>query len=172
MKKLGLALAVSALSVSTLAACSSGSGEDDKTLTVWAMGEEGKALPKLVKEYEKANKGVKVKVQAIPWDTAHDKLLTAVASKNGPDVVQMGTSWMPEFVEAGALSDMKKYVEKYPSLAKDNFYEGSYETVELKDGVYGAPWYTDTRVLYYRKDALSDVGYEKAPETWEELEDA
>ena len=172
MKKLGLALAVGALSVSTLAACSSGSGEDDKTLTVWAMGEEGKALPKLVKEYEKANKGVKVKVQAIPWDTAHDKLLTAVASKNGPDVVQMGTSWMPEFVEAGALSDMKKYVEKYPSLAKDNFYEGSYETVELKDGVYGAPWYTDTRVLYYRKDALSDVGYKKAPETWEELEDA
>ncbi len=147
MKKVGIAVAVSTLALSgMLAGCSSGSEEDGKTLTVWAMGEEGKALPKLVKEYEKANKGVTVKVQAIPWDTAHDKLLTAVASKNGPDVVQMGTSWMPEFVEAGALADMKDYVKKYPELAEDKFYKGSFDTVNLKGSVYETPWYTDTRV--------------------------
>ncbi|OAN15746.1 extracellular solute-binding protein [Exiguobacterium sp. RIT452] len=171
MKKVGIAVAVSTLALSgMLAGCSSGSEEDEKTLTVWAMGEEGKALPKLVKEYEQANKGVTVKVQAIPWDTAHDKLLTAVASKNGPDVVQMGTSWMPEFVEAGALADMKDYVKKYPELAEDKFYKGSFDTVNLKGSVYGTPWYTDTRVLYYRKDTLEKAGYKEAPKTWEELE--
>lgn len=174
MKKLGLAAVAGTIIISgLLAGCSSGSsGDDANTITVWAMGEEGKALPKLAEQYEKENEGVNVKVQAIPWDTAHDKLLTAVASKNGPDVVQMGTSWMPEFVEAGALANMKDFVKDYPELDPSNFYEGSVETVQFEDGLYGAPWYVDTRVLYYRKDALEKVGYPEAPKTWDELEDA
>lgn len=174
MKKLGLAVMMSTVALSSVVAgCSSNSSkEDEKTITVWAMGEEAKALPKLAKEYEKDHKGTKVKVQAIPWDTAHDKLLTAVASKNGPDVVQMGTSWMPEFTDAKALADMKPYMKDHPELELSNYYEGSIETVERDGKVYGTPWYIDTRVLYYRKDALEKVGYPEAPKTWEELSDA
>ncbi|KIY21798.1 ABC transporter substrate-binding protein [Mesobacillus subterraneus] len=159
-----------------LAGCSSsdtGSEKDGKkVVNVWGMGEEAKTLPKMAEEFEKENPDIDVKVQAIPWDQAHDKLLTAVASKQGPDVVQMGTSWIPEFASANALMDLTEYTNQYPELAADNFFEGSVETTKYDDKVVGVPWYVDTRVLYYRTDLLEEVGYKEAPKTWDELRDA
>lgn len=156
-----------------LGACGSsgGNSSNSKVLTVWAMGDEAKQLPDLVKDFEKES-GIKVKIQAIPWSNAHDKLLTAVASKSGPDVVQMGATWMPEFVKAGALMDITKETEKKAALNEDKFYPASIKTVKYDDKMYGVPWYADTRVLYYRTDLLKKVGYDKAPATWEELHDA
>lgn len=154
----------------------SGSGQEGaggtKTLKMWAMGGENKALPVLLKEFEEKNPGIKVAVQSIPWDAAHDKLLTAVASQNGPDVVQMGTTWMPEFAAAKALKDLTPYIDKYPSLKPENFYDGAIATTKFDNKTVGIPWYVETRALYYRTDLLADVGYPEGPKTWDELKDA
>ncbi|WP_394217601.1 sugar ABC transporter substrate-binding protein [Halobacillus trueperi] len=171
--KLWLLIAVVLTSL-ILAGCSDSSSSegDENTVTVWAMGEEGKKLKEFSKDFEEKNEGLTVDVQAIPWDTAHDKLLTAVASGNGPDVVQLGTTWVPEFAEAGALLDLSEYMEDYPNFAKENYFDGSVTTMEHEDQVVGIPWYADTRVIYYRKDILKEAGYEEAPKTWDELKDA
>ncbi|MFD2614917.1 sugar ABC transporter substrate-binding protein [Paenibacillus gansuensis] len=176
-KKMVTAVLASTLLLSgMLAGCGSdgnGSGKDGQvTLNVWGMGEEAKSLPKIAEAFEKDNPDIDVKVQALPWDTAHDKLLTAVASKKGPDVLQMGTTWIPEFASAKALLDLKPHQEKYPELKNDNFYEGTLNTAAYEGAVVGVPWYIDTRVLYYRTDLLESVGYKQAPKTWEELSDA
>ncbi|GGH10559.1 sugar ABC transporter substrate-binding protein [Paenibacillus segetis] len=141
------------------------------TISVWGMGEEAKSIPKIAELFEAENPNIKVEVQALPWDTAHDKLLTAVASKKGPDVVQMGTTWIPEFANAKALKDLTPYLDKYPGLKQENFYPGSVETGTYEDAYVGVPWYIDTRVLYYRTDLLKEVGYDQAPKTWEEMQD-
>lgn len=176
-KKMAAAVMVGSLVVSgALVGCSSDSNSSEKdgkkTVTVWGMGEEAKTLPKIAEEFEKENPEIDVKVQAIPWDQAHDKLLTAVASKKGPDVVQMGTTWIPEFASANALLDLTEYTEEYPELAADNFFEGSVETTKYEDKVVGVPWYVDTRVLYYRTDLLEAAGFKEAPKTWDELSEA
>ncbi|MDN4525827.1 sugar ABC transporter substrate-binding protein [Fictibacillus fluitans] len=163
-------LAGTLLLTGALTGCSSGSSNSDKTvINVWGMGEEAKSLPKIAEAFEKENPKIDVKVQAIPWETAHDKLLTAVAAKKGPDVVQMGTTWIPEFGSAKALLDLKPYMKKYPELDPSNYYEGSVETTKYKDQTVGVPWYIDTRVLFYRTDLLKKAGYSEAPKTWEEL---
>ncbi|MFC7321690.1 sugar ABC transporter substrate-binding protein [Halobacillus campisalis] len=175
MKSKIIALFVVVLLSITLAACSNGdssSGGGDDTVTVWAMGEEGKMLKEFSEGFEEDHPELTVDVQAIPWDTAHDKLLTAVASGNGPDVVQLGTTWVPEFAEAGALMDLSEYEEDYPSFAKENYFEGSASTMEYDDQLVGIPWYVDTRVMYYRTDVLEEAGYEEAPQTWDELKEA
>ncbi|CAH0121524.1 MULTISPECIES: sugar ABC transporter substrate-binding protein [unclassified Paenibacillus] len=180
-KTLSIVLAATLLVMGVLAGCSSSSnnesaGGQDKegkvTLNVWGMGEEAKSLPKIAEQFEQDNPNIKVNVQALPWDTAHDKLLTAVASKKGPDVVQMGTTWIPEFASAKALMDLAPYVEQYPELGEDHFYPGSIMTGKYENAYVGVPWYIDTRVLYYRSDLLKEVGYDEAPKTWEELQDA
>ncbi|OCA86112.1 ABC transporter substrate-binding protein [Bacillus sp. FJAT-27225] len=177
-KKMAVAVITGTLALSgVLAGCSSDSssksgGDAKTTINVWGMGEEAKSLPKIAEQFEKENEGIEVKVQAIPWDKAHDKLLTAVASKKGPDVVQMGTTWIPEFADAGALKDLTPHLEEYPELATENFYDGSVETTKYEDIIAGVPWYVDTRVLYYRTDLLEEAGYSEAPKTWDELKDA
>ncbi|MCP3031617.1 sugar ABC transporter substrate-binding protein [Halobacillus sp. A1] len=175
MKSKIIALFAVVLLSITLAACSNGDSSSeggDDTVTVWAMGEEGKMLKEFSEGFEEDHPELTVNVQAIPWDTAHDKLLTAVASGNGPDVVQLGTTWIPEFAEAGALMDLSEYEEDYPSFAKENYFEGSASTMEYDDQLVGIPWYVDTRVMYYRTDLLEEAGYEEAPQTWDELKEA
>ncbi len=149
----------------------SAGGSNDKVINVWAMGEEGKLLDEFITDFEQES-GYEVNVQAIPWGEAHKKLLTAVASKEGPDVIQLGTSWMTEFADAGALVDISDKVNSYENLQADNFFASSYDTNIFEDGLYGIPFFADTRLLYYRTDILNEVGYDEAPKTWEELKDA
>lgn len=183
-KKFLVGMLTSVVAVSTIfTGCGTGSKDETansnsngeagaKTIKVWAMGEEGKLLPQMAQKFEAENPDIKVEVQALPWDQAHDKLLTAVASQNGPDIIQMGTSWIPEFAEAGALLDMTSYVDEYPNLKQENYFDSSLETAIYNDEYVGIPWYVDTRVLYYRTDLLSEVGYPEGPNNWDELKDA
>ncbi|WP_430790616.1 sugar ABC transporter substrate-binding protein [Virgibacillus flavescens] len=177
MKKTKILFLLSIFAVfAVLSACSDDKGSSEgggsDTIEVWAMGEEGKKLEELTKKFEEENEGLNVEVQAIPWGNAHDKLLTAVASGNGPDVLQLGTTWVAEFAEAGALKDLSEYMDEYPEFAPENYFEGSKAVMKNGEEVVGIPWYVDTRVLYYRTDILKEAGYDKAPQTWEELKEA
>ena len=44
------------------------------------MGREGEVAQALTPAFERANPGVRVEVQQLPWSAAHAKLLTAFAS--------------------------------------------------------------------------------------------
>jgi len=50
-------------------------------------------------------------VTAIPWDAAHDKLSTAIAADEVPDVSLIGTTWMGEFAATGALDPTPDVVD-------------------------------------------------------------
>ncbi|MBY5164164.1 sugar ABC transporter substrate-binding protein [Salsipaludibacter albus] len=141
-----------------------GDGGGGDTLTVWAMGAEGEKLPDFVADFEEAE-GVTVEVTPIPWDVAHDKLITAAAGQQAPDVTQMGTTWMGEFAELGALAPTPDTVDE------SRFFEGPWSTTQVDGTSYGVPWYVDTRVMYYRTDLAEEAGYTEAPATWEELSD-
>ncbi|WP_042221526.1 sugar ABC transporter substrate-binding protein [Oceanobacillus manasiensis] len=147
---------------------SSESSGDADTISVWTMTS---ALDEFVTEYEDES-GVTVEVQAIPWDNAHDKLLTAVASGNGPDVLQIGTTWVAEFADAGTFLDISDKIGDYENLAADNFYDAAIGTTKYEDTTIGVPWYVDTRALYYRTDLLEEVGYPEGPQTWDDMLDA
>ena len=130
-------------------------------LTIWAMGNEGDLLGDFVKGFEKENPDVKVKVTAIPWSSAHDKLQTAIAAGNGPDLAQMGTTWMADF--SNSFSTVPD------NLDMSDFSDGSRATGQVDGKQLGVPWYIDTRVLYYRTDIAEMAGWNKAPKTWNEL---
>ncbi|GAA3635417.1 extracellular solute-binding protein [Kineosporia mesophila] len=139
-------------------------GSDPATgdITIWAMGTEGELLPDFVKEFEKANPDVNIEVTAIPWDAAHNKIQTAVAGGNTPDLAMMGTTWMADFADAFSTVPT--------DLDTSDYFEGALNTTESGDRKVGVPWYVDTRVLYYRTDLAEKAGWDKAPTTWEELQ--
>lgn len=142
-----------------------------RVLKVWAMGEEGKKLAGLARAFEATRPGVRVEIQPIPWGAAHAKLVTAVVGGIPPDVSQMGTTWMPEFAAMDALLPLDDRLAADPDVHKDAFFPGAWKTVEYGGRVLGLPWYVETRCLYWRKDVLASVGYDRAPRTWEELVD-
>ncbi|BDV31522.1 sugar ABC transporter substrate-binding protein [Microbacterium terricola] len=144
-----------------------GAGIDDSPATgeidVWAMGNEGEVLDELAAQFEDANPDATINVTAVPWDGAHDRIATAIAGGQTPDVTMLGTTWVGEFAPTGAFEPTPEGV-----VDTSSFFEGSQGTTVVDGVSYGVPWYVDTRVLYYRTDMAEAAGLD-APATWDDL---
>lgn len=141
----------------------------NEVVTVWGFGEEGKILPEMKADFESKNPGIELSIQAIPWDSADEKLTAAFAGKSGPDVIQMQTYTISNYISAGALYDLTDLSAQYPSLAPENFFDAAVQTVSVDGKQYGVPWYVDASVLFYRTDILKEAGFENPPKTWDEM---
>jgi multiple sugar transport system substrate-binding protein len=138
-----------------LTSCSRSSG----AVQVWAMGVEGEALGTLAERFMR-DRGTEVVVQALPWSSAHEKLLTAFAADSLPDVLALGNTWVPEFVALDALEPLEPFVAAHRiDLNKD--FAVARRSVTIADKLYGLPWYVDTRLLYYRRDLLKAAGFDR-----------
>lgn len=138
------------------------SGAARGEITVWAMGTEGEKLSTLAKDFEAANPEAKVTVTAVPWDAAHDKIATAIAGRQTPDVSLVGTTYMAEFAKSGALDATP------PEIKSSDFFPGAWDTTVVNGTSYGVPWYVETRLLYYRTDVAQNAGV-SAPTSWSDL---
>ena len=148
-----------------IVACSS---RPDATITLrfWAMGAEGEVVQQLMPDFERENPGIKVRVQAMPWTAAHEKLLTSYVGESTPDVAQLGNTWVPEFAAINALEPLEAYVARSATVKPDAFFRGIWDTNVVDGEVYGVPWYVDTRVIFYRSDLLARAGYDRVPGSW------
>lgn len=177
MKRSRLApvVAIATVGLLALAGCSGdnsagGDSAASKTLTVWVMGDSSSNFEELVKPFAE-DTGITVDTVAIPWDAIDQKFTTAVASGNGPDVVQIGISKLRTFAESGALLNLDdSTLADYPNLAADNFLDGiAGDATAVAGNVVSIPWVSDTRVLYSRTDILAENGITSAPTTWDQL---
>jgi multiple sugar transport system substrate-binding protein len=112
------------------------------TVQVWAMGNEGEVLDELAAQFEEENPDVTIEVTAVPWESAHDRIATAIAGGETPDVTMLGTTWVGEFAATGAFEPTPDGL-----VDESSFFEGSWDTTVVDDVAYGVPWYVDTRVL-------------------------
>jgi multiple sugar transport system substrate-binding protein len=134
------------------------------------MGDSAKNFDELVAPFTK-DTGIEVKTVAIPWDSIDQKMTTAVASGDGPDVVQIGLSKLRTFADTGALMTLDDAaLADYPNLASSRFLPGIAGDATAVDGkVVSVPWISDTRVLFYRTDILTAAGISEPPATWDQL---
>ena len=139
-------------------------------ITAWFMGEEGNRIGPLIQAFEKENPGTRIHTQSVPWDGAHDRLITSVAGNIPPDVTLLGTTWVAEFAAMDVLIPLDKYLERSSILASEDFYESSLSTCQWEGHLYTLPWYVDVRVVFYRSDILTKAGWDHYPKTWKELE--
>ena len=132
------------------------------TLTVWAMGAEGEALPDLAEKFKAANPDVTINITAVPWADAYTKFKAAIAAGQAPDVAQVGTTWMGEFVGMDALDPTPS------SIDGSQFFEGAWGTTEVGGTSYAVPWYVETRLVFYRTDLAKKAGVTEATD-WDGL---
>ena len=156
------------------AACGGGNttatNSDKGPIQIWTM-EDSKSFTALMADFTQQT-GIQVQVDAVPWGNVNDKLTTAVASGNGPDVMQIGLSLLPTFQSANALLDLRPYVNGHSGLQSSNYLSAvAADKINPSGKVLSVPWVSDVRVLFYRTDILSAAGISSAPKTWAELHD-
>ncbi len=137
-------------------------------LTFWAVGREGEVAAELLTGFERQHPEIDLEIQKLPWTAAHEKLLTAYAGERLPDVCQLGNTWVPEFAALNALHGLDERQQGSTIIAKSDYFAGFFDSNRVDETLYGIPWYVDTRLLYYRRDLLSQAGFDAPPTTWEE----
>ena len=153
--------------------CRSADARGARELRVWAFGIEGETIQPMVREFERANPGIHVRVQQIPWTAAHEKLLTAFVGGALPDVAQLGNTWIPEFATLQALAPLDSALaHDSASMPRADYFAGVLATNVVNDTLYGVPWYVDTRAMFYRADLLRRAGVAQPPKTWAEWRSA
>ncbi len=157
------------------AACGGGTNTptasaDKGPIQIWTM-EDSTAFTALMQDFT-AQSGIPVQVEAVPWGNVNDKLTTAVASGNGPDLMQIGLSLLPSFESAGALLDLSPYVKDHAGLQSSNYLSAvAADKINPSGKVLSVPWVSDVRVLFYRTDILGAAGISSPPSTWTQFHD-
>ncbi|NLB74308.1 MAG: extracellular solute-binding protein [Firmicutes bacterium] len=116
-----------------------------------------------VAEFQKET-GITVHYEVIGWGDAWTRLVTAITGGEGADVVQVGTTWNPQFAAMRGLAKVNP--SGFGGI--DAFMPANYESTTYKGESYGVPWFAETRCLFYNKDHFREVGFEP-PTTYDEL---
>ena len=137
-----LALALSVATVLATAACSIGApvtrAARTDEITVWVMQDDFSAATiDAINTRFRAQTGAEVHVQTQPWDGIATKLMTALATSNPPDVIDIGNTKVLEFARTGALLDLSAQREE---LAHGGTWlDGLEQPMTYDGGLYAAP---------------------------------
>lgn len=139
--------------------------KEDVTLTAWIMPNSPKPdkdFMVAMKPYLDQNPNVKINVTVLDWGSAWTKITTAATSGQGPDILQLGTTWVPAIAAMKGIDDLTDRVGEVGG--EENYLPASWKTtmIDGKPEVYGVPWFVDARALFYRKDALAQAGLDPA----------
>lgn len=140
-----------------------------KAITVWIM-EGTNPDPTEFFDQVKADfteqTGAEVDIQFVPWADAHGKFVNAVAGEETPDVAEVGTTWTPEFADAGILADLTDRAAG--SAVGDDLVDALVTAGEIDGKLYGMPWYAGVRSIVYRTDVFEELELD-VPTNWTEL---
>jgi multiple sugar transport system substrate-binding protein len=124
------------------AACGSGSGQNESgkpvTLRVSTWGNDSrlKLTRKAADAFTAANPNIKVSIENSEFGTYWDKLATATAGKNAPDVIQMDESYIAAYGGRHALLDLNKVKDNLDLSAMD---PKVLDTGKVEGTLVGAP---------------------------------
>jgi ABC-type glycerol-3-phosphate transport system substrate-binding protein len=121
----------------------------------------------LIPRFEAAHPGVTVNTQYVSWTHVDEKLTISFAGGVAPDVFQVGAEYVGGLAYRGMAEPLDDRIADWGEA--DDYFPASWNTCVYQGAVYGLPYLSAPRVLVYRKDLLRRAGFERPPDTWEEL---
>ncbi|MER6961196.1 extracellular solute-binding protein [Streptomyces sp. NPDC000618] len=142
-------------------------GSDRQTVTVWLMKDSASQefLDRFTADFEHDHPDLDLDIRIQQWTGIGDKVETALAAddKNGPDVIEVGNTQVPQYVDGGGLLDLT--LEAAAKWGRDDWLPGLSEPGQQRFHQYGIPWYAANRVVIYRKDLFAQAGVTAPPRT-------
>ena len=138
------------------------SGAD--TLVLWVMDQDmntGATLQKLMRKYSHQS-GIPVKIRFLDWGSAFSELNKVLATEAGsgtdfPDVLQLGSSWVPYFAKAGLIAPVSDLLDVVDT---SRFYPEAMKAAHIgHDSVfYAIPWFLDVRGFFANERLWLELG--------------
>lgn len=168
---LGAAAALAAAAL-VLTGCSSGSSATGgsggrQEVTMWGSwsGDQVDQIDQMTAAFNKSQKRYTVKY--VPQELVEQKLLTAIAGGQVPDLVLWDRYQTSLYAPKGALQSIDDRVEADDVDTKE-FYPQALSEMRSGGKLYGLPLLVDNRSLVYNQKLFDEAGL-TPPKTWDEL---
>ncbi len=148
------------------------------TLEMWIMPNSGKAaddLNKVLAGFTQQNPNIKVNVTVVDWGDALTKITTSLQTGVGPDITQVGTTWVGGFAATKGLRPFSD-AEIQAVGGASAFTDAAWDTTHMLGSkeIVAMPWFVETRALYYRTDLVKKAGLDPATafKDWDSFTDS
>ncbi|WP_427814858.1 extracellular solute-binding protein (plasmid) [Enterococcus sp. 22-H-5-01] len=154
-----LVFGITLSSVLVMTACGSDSKNDKQStssdgsteVTLWVTTDSKKFYTKVLKDFEKDNSNIKVKVVETEDAKAQENVKKDPSS--AADVFALPHDQLGQLVDSGVIQEIPK---EYADKIKDEQSETALEGASYKDNVYAFPYGIESQVLYYNKKLLNE----------------
>ncbi|HWI23183.1 MAG TPA: ABC transporter substrate-binding protein [Baekduia sp.] len=144
-----------------LSACG-GDESGRKTLRFYGGTENSGALAQALKDCSTDRYKLSLEILPPGADDQREQLVRRLAAKDSAiDLINMDVIWVPEFAEAGWV---KEWTGANREEATKGVLKGPLDTAIFDDKLYGAPYNSNTQLLWYRKDRVKTP-----PRTWAQM---
>jgi len=131
-----------------------------KPVEVWIMPNGANPqgiLESLLGDFTKET-GIRTNVVVLDWGEAWSRIHNALENGEGPEVLQLGTTWVPYYSAKGWLTPLNN-----KGVDFSRFVETSLNTAKIsgQDTYYTVPWFMDVRILMGNKALLDGAGIQK-----------
>jgi len=128
-----------------------GTTGEQTILTYWGLWEQTTVLEEIIKDFETKNPGVKIDYRKQSHLDYRERLQTAIASGNGPDLFRFHASWTPMLsAELAPLPNKIMTPDEY----QKTFYPVAARQLQNQGQLVGIPLMYDGLSLYYNKEIL------------------
>jgi multiple sugar transport system substrate-binding protein len=141
---------------------------EEVTIKFWKYQDENEqeTLEALVAKFNEENEDINVVFETFPWEQyTGEKLITAMAGGEGPDVFWLSAGDFLKFVMNGLLLPLN---DTFTEELQADFLEQSLKAVTIGESIYGVPHEMGVQSLVYDKKLFEQEGL-NPPGDWDEL---
>lgn len=145
------------------------------TVRFWhAWGGVREALVvQMVKDFQAAYPSATVE-QSVIVSGRNEKILTALAGGDPPEVAMTSSADLPAFAQDGAVESLEPFIARDKLDVKQIFYPSELAARQFQGTTYMLPHVTATAMdmLFFKKTVFADAGLDPnvAPKTWADLQ--
>jgi multiple sugar transport system substrate-binding protein len=163
----GLAALVALPLLIALSACGGSTEGEGRTLNWFVAIQPGGSIQEIAKACsEQSNGRYSINLELLPTDAdpQREQLVRRLGAEDSSvDLIGMDVVWTAEFANAGWL---REWPQQQAQQVKQGVFPSVIETASFEGKLYGAPFNSNTQLLWYRKDQVKTP-----PQTWAEMID-
>lgn len=131
----------------------------------WGLWEDASIVTPLITKYESENPGVTIKYVKQSPEEYRERLASAMARGDAPDIFRIHNTWVPMFnEELAVIPSSVMSEEEY----RETFYTPIVESLVSKEGPVGIPLMYDSLGLFVNQDLFTTFSA-SVPSGWDEL---
>lgn len=137
-------------------------------LTLWDGDEALRILKRVVRDFERENPDIKVRVENFgDYNLYHQKMLVQFAANAAPDVAMMDMGHFQALAKRKALYPLNEFLSRTPDMDIRDYYKPIVDAHTLNGNLYVLPRdIAPSCLIYYNKELFREAGIPYPDGTW------